>query len=213
VPPSVGDQLRDAIAVWYSDTLYPLLVEEITQKRETFKISLQKILKSHIEKQLESICNLIKQLDALIGGEETDLVLELCKVQIPEKIPIVNHTPPNENTYRLDDIHKMDYQLHILPTVQKILPKIVQKGFVYVLSISAYKKGLYKIGKTGETAETRSTALYKTGVPEEFKVETRWQTNHRFFFEKIMHDLFALCRTNPSREYCEVSTLTRRGFK
>lgn len=77
-------------------------------------------------------------------------------------------------------------------------------GLVYVLGTQTFTKDgreLLKIGFTTTPMEIRIKALYKTGVPFEFTVVRKYETQNYAELEKAMHKLLTRFRINPAREF------------
>lgn len=76
-----------------------------------------------------------------------------------------------------------------------------KQGFVYIMSNPAYKKNLLKVGFTRKTPEERAKELYKTGVPNEFKVEYKVKFKDAEKAERQIHSSLEKCRHNKKREF------------
>lgn len=74
-------------------------------------------------------------------------------------------------------------------------------GWVYIMS-NEYMPGIYKIGMTTTSPETRAKELSSaTGVPSPFKVEAAYHCQDPSYAEKELHDALSEYRINNSREF------------
>lgn len=74
-------------------------------------------------------------------------------------------------------------------------------GWVYVLS-NEYMPGIYKIGMTTTSPETRAKELSSaTGVPFPFKVEAAFHCENPSNSERLIHEDLQDVRINDSREF------------
>lgn len=74
-------------------------------------------------------------------------------------------------------------------------------GWVYILS-NEYMPGIYKIGMTTTSPETRAKELSSaTGVPYPFKIEGSYYCENPAESEQSIHEALQDCRINESREF------------
>jgi hypothetical protein len=81
------------------------------------------------------------------------------------------------------------------------------QGYIYILSNPAFKDGLYKIGMTTRSADSRAWEIFTgaTGVPAPFKVEYTFPVSRCTLAEREVHNELHRHRYNTNREFFEVS--------
>ena len=75
--------------------------------------------------------------------------------------------------------------------------------YVYVLK-NEYMPGLLKIGYTYNTPESRAVQLFKTGVPDMFKVVYRCKCFNGMRIERAVHQQLKKYRIREDREFFKV---------
>jgi len=80
-------------------------------------------------------------------------------------------------------------------------------GYVYILTNSAFKNNLVKIGMTTRTPEERAMEIYQThtGVPTKFEVVYKRKVRNCVLAEEIIHNQLYNFRTNVYREFFKIS--------
>ena len=90
---------------------------------------------------------------------------------------------------------------------KSIFPKVSPKiGHIYIFTNKGLKKGLVKIGKTGDSPKDRARGLFDTSVPCPFKVYASIQTSKFDVVEKAVHGILTTLkkRVDPRREFFKV---------
>jgi hypothetical protein len=83
--------------------------------------------------------------------------------------------------------------------------KKLTKGYIYILTNSAYAEDLLKIGMTIRTPEERAMELYKTGVPAPFIVSYKRSVANCNSAENAIHKRLQNFRINSDREFFKIS--------
>ena len=89
------------------------------------------------------------------------------------------------------------------PSIKKIAGDEPER--VYILANPSYRNGLFKIGLTKRTINTRIRELFTTGVPTPFSVCAVLNTSDCAELEKKLHRMWADNRVNPKREWFEMT--------
>lgn len=86
-------------------------------------------------------------------------------------------------------------------------------GYIYILSNSAFKKNLFKIGRTSRDAESRANEIYlgATGVPTPFIVEFTFPVSDSILAEESIHSSLDFYRFSPKREFFEIDLLEAKN--
>jgi len=84
---------------------------------------------------------------------------------------------------------------------RRLKRKKKRRGFVYILSNPALKRGLIKIGHTTKTPEERAKQLYSTGIPQKFTIVYKMEFKDSFKAEKQIHLSLENYRYNNQREF------------
>jgi hypothetical protein len=77
-------------------------------------------------------------------------------------------------------------------------------GYIYCFSNPSFKLNYYKIGRTKDHPSKRIKELYKTGVPDKFKLEFCRLVKNYEKVEKEIHETLKNYRVNNKREFFEV---------
>ena len=75
------------------------------------------------------------------------------------------------------------------------------KGWIYIMSNSAFADGLIKIGRSSNDPIKRKEQLETTGVPEAFLIEYQALVIDHEASEKRIHRLLDYCRPNKKAEF------------
>lgn len=91
----------------------------------------------------------------------------------------------------------------------------VEFGYIYVASNPYFKDDVYKVGYTGGDVEERLNGLYKTGVPDRFKIEFNLFVPNPSKVEEALHCELNEYRINDSREFfeCSLETIYEKLFE
>jgi len=82
-------------------------------------------------------------------------------------------------------------------------------GYIYCISNESFKANIYKIGYTTMKLTRRINCLYKTGVPNKFKINFAKKVRKCRLVEQEIHFRLKTKRINPSREFfkCPISDI------